>query len=258
MSLSRWILGRPAALFLLVAVLCAAGVWRGMHLPSSIFPAVTFPRIKVIAEAAAEPAAQMVPAVTRPLEEALLRVPGIERVISTTTRGSVELSAQFSWSTNIQLALQRVQAEIERTRPNLPADIRVDAEWMNTAVFPILGYALTSETHSQAELRSLAEFRLKPELNQIPGVAQVQVQGGRVRQFEVRLDPEKLAARHTSASEVVEAIRKSNVLSSAGLVEANHELYLSLVTGKPTNLAELARIPIPKAGTPPTALADLG
>ena len=93
MSVSRWVLSRPAALFLLIAVLCAAGVWSGLRLPSSIFPAVTFPRIKVIAEAAEEPAAQMVPAVTRPLEEALLRVPGIERVVSTTTRGSVELGA---------------------------------------------------------------------------------------------------------------------------------------------------------------------
>src|SRR6185369_11606910 len=68
MSLSRWAVERPAALFLLVAVLCAAGVWSGLRLPSSIFPAVTFPRIKVIAEAAEEPAAQMVPAVTRPLD----------------------------------------------------------------------------------------------------------------------------------------------------------------------------------------------
>ena len=258
MSVSRWVLSRPAALFLLIAVLCAAGVWSGLRLPSSIFPAVTFPRIKVIAEAAEEPAAQMVPAVTRPLEEALLRVPGIERVVSTTTRGSVELGAQFSWSTDIQLALQRVQAEIERTRPDLPPGIRVDAEWMNTAVFPILGYALTSTQMSQAQLRELAEFRLKPELNQIPGVAQVQVQGGRVREFQVRLDPERLSARHVSASDVVDAIRKSDVMSSAGLVESNHELYLSLVTGKPSSLDELSRIPLAKAAGPLITLADLG
>jgi CzcA family heavy metal efflux pump len=257
-SLSRWVLGRPAALFLLIAVLCAAGVWSALHLPSSIFPAVTFPRIKVIAEAAEEPAAQLVPSVTRPLEEGLLRVPGIERVVSTTSRGSVELSAQFSWDTDVQLALQRVQSEIERARPDLPPEIRVDAEWMNTAIFPILGYALTSTTKSQAELRALAEFRLKPELNQIAGVAQVQVQGGRVREFQVRLDPERLTARRVSASDVVDAIRKNDVLASAGLVEANHELYLTLVTGKPASLADLARIPIPKAGAPPTVLADLG
>src|SRR5438105_11937677 len=70
------ILSRPAGLFLLVAVLCGGGVWSALRLPSSIFPAVTFPRVKIIADAAEEPAAQMIPAVTRPLEEAVLRVPG--------------------------------------------------------------------------------------------------------------------------------------------------------------------------------------
>src|SRR5215813_13216280 len=162
---------RPAALFLLLAVLCAAGIWTATRLPSAIFPTVTFPRVKVIAETSEEPAEQMIPAMTRPLEEAILRVPGIQRVISTTTRGSLEISAEFSWGTDMQIALQRVQAEIARTRPDLPADSRIEAEWMNTAIFPILGYALTSETQPQADLPALAHFGLKPVRVQIPGVS---------------------------------------------------------------------------------------
>ena len=252
---------RPQALFLLLFVLCAAGVWMATTLPSSIFPTVTFPRVKVIAEGAEEPAAQMIPAATRPLEEAILRVPGIQRVISTTTRGSVELSAEFSWGTDMQLALQRVQAEIARSRPDLPADMRIDAEWMNTAIFPILGYALTSDTLSQAALRELADFQLRPALIQISGVSQVQVQGGALREFQVRLDPQKLASRRLSAADVVDAIRKNNVLNSAGLIEANHELYLSLVTGKPAGLEELGRISVapPKGGlaAPLSQLAEI-
>jgi CzcA family heavy metal efflux pump len=253
------LLGRGQAVFLLVVVLAAAGIWSATRLPSAIFPTVTFPRVKVIAEGAEEPAAQMIPAVTRPLEEGILRVPGIVRVISTSSRGSVEIGAEFSWGTDMQLALQRVQAEIARARPDLPADLRVDAEWMNTATFPIMGYSLTSDTRSQAELRELADFTLRPALIQIPGVSQVQVQGGRMREFQVRLDPEKLAARKLSAGDVVDAIRKNNLLNSAGLVEANHELYLSLVTGKPAGLDDLARIavPPPKGGVAAT-LGQLG
>jgi CzcA family heavy metal efflux pump len=245
MNFSRHVSERPAALFLLVIVLCAGGIWTAARLPSAIFPTVTFPRVKVIAEGAEEPAAQMIPAVTRPLEEAILRVPGIERVISTTTRGSVEIGAEYSWGTDMQLALQRVQAEIARARPDLPPDLRIDAEWMNTAVFPVLGYALTSDTMSQADLRELADFQLRPALIQIPGVAQVQVQGGALREFQVRLDAEKLAARKLSAADVIDTIRKNNVLGSAGLVESNHELYLSLVTGKPEGIDGLGRISIP-------------
>ena len=111
---------RGTAVLLVLAVLCAAGAWTAAQLPSAIFPSVTFPRIKVIAEAAEEPAAQMIPSVTRPLEEAILRVPGIRRVTSTTTRGAVEFGAEFAWSTDMQTALARVQAQLERVRPALP------------------------------------------------------------------------------------------------------------------------------------------
>ncbi|MFY9551697.1 MAG: efflux RND transporter permease subunit, partial [Thermoanaerobaculia bacterium] len=259
MNLARRLPQRSGALFLLLAVLCAAGVWTARNLPSAIFPTVTFPRIKVIAGAAEEPAAQMIPAVTRPLEEAILRVPGIERVTSTTTRGAVELGAEFSWSTDMQVALARVQAQIERVRPDLPPETRIDAEWMNTAIFPILGYALVSDTRSLSELRELADFALKPELNQIPGVSQVQVEGGTRREFQVRLDPQRLVGRKISASQVVDAIRKNDAIVSAGLVEANHELYLTLVTGKPAGLDDLKRMSVPApAGGIPVSLGDLG
>ena len=102
---------RGAAVFLLAAILAAAGVVVAPRLPLSIFPSVTFPVIKVIADVGEEPAARMMPTVTRPLEEALLRVPGIRLVRSTTARGSSELSANFAWGTDMQSALQRVQAE---------------------------------------------------------------------------------------------------------------------------------------------------
>jgi CzcA family heavy metal efflux pump len=250
---------RPAGLFLLILVLGAAGVWTATRLPSSIFPAVTFPRVKVIADAGEEPAARMIPAVTRPLEEAILRVPGIERVTSTTARGSVEIGAEFSWGTDMQLALQRVQAQITRVQPDLLPGTRIQAEWMNTAIFPILGYALTSDTKSQSDLRELAEFQIKPELIRIPGVSQVQVQGGRVREFQVRLDPDRLTAHKITAAEVVDAIQKNNLVKSAGLAEGNHELYLSLVNGMPEGIDELSHISVPSQhGEVPVSLGQLG
>src|SRR5213075_1225682 len=126
--------------------------------------------------------AHMMTTVTRPLEEAELRVPGILKILSTTSRGSSELSGHFEWGTDMQVALQRVQGEIARVRTRLPADTEVDVEWMNTAIFPILGFAITPDTLGQSELRlqavlrqrpelRLAEYRLKPELIRIPGVA---------------------------------------------------------------------------------------
>jgi CzcA family heavy metal efflux pump len=249
---------RATGIYLLLAILVIAGIYEAAGLPSAIFPTVTFPTVKVIADVGDEPAAQMMPTVTRVLEEAILRVPGIVLVRSITSRGSTEISAEFDWGTDMKAALDRVQAETQRVRPDLPPQTRIDAEWMNTAIFPIQGYALTSSTETQAQLWDLAQYTLKPALVRIPGVSQVQIQGGRQREFQVRLDPRALAGHALAASDVVQAIQASNDVVSTGLSEQNHELYLTLVTGRVTGKEELARIAVPIAGGPPATLSDLG
>jgi len=180
-------------------------------------------------------------------------------VRSTTSRGSTEISANFDWGTDMRLALQRVQAEVERLRPDLPRETRIETQWMNTAVFPILGYALTSPTLGPAELWEFAEYTLKPELIRIPGVSQVQIQGGRRREFQVRLDAAALAARRLAPADVVTAIRRNNQVLSAGLTEANHELYLTLVDGRAEGLERLAQIAVPvPGGGVPAHVGELG
>jgi CzcA family heavy metal efflux pump len=249
---------RAVAILALVAVLAVAGVYEAVRLPSSIFPSVTFPIVKVIADAGEEPAARMMPMVTRPLEEAIHRVPGVQLVRSTTSRGSTEISAQFAWGTNMEVALQRTEAETERIRPDLPPDTRIDVEWMNTAIFPILGYALTSRTRSQAYLRQLAEYTLKPALIRIPGVSEIQIQGGRRREFQVWLDPGALESRHLASADVVAAVQADDDVLSAGLTEENHELYLTLVDGRVHGLDALSRIAVSVPGGPPATLSELG
>ena len=258
MSLVGAVRRRAAAFYGVLVLLTGGGIYAASRLPSAIFPSVTFPIIKVIADAGEEPAARMMPTVTRPLEEAILRVPGVRLVRSTTSRGSTEISAEFTWGTDMQVALQRVQAETQRIRPDLPSETRIDVEWMNTAIFPIQGYALTSSTWTQAQLLALAEYTLKPALVRIPGVSEVEIQGGRRREFQVWLDPRQLAARRLSAGDVVDAVRASHDVLSAGLTEANHELYLTLVNGRVQDLAALGRIAVPVAQGPPTTLAQLG
>jgi CzcA family heavy metal efflux pump len=249
---------RAAGIYLLLALLAIGGIYEALRLPSSIFPSVTFPTVKVIADVGDEPAAQMMPTVTRILEEAILRVPGIQVVRSTTSRGSTEMSAEFDWGTDMKTALQRVGAETERVRPDLPPQTRIEAEWMNTAIFPIQGYALTSSVETQAQLWDLAQYTLKPALVRIPGVSQVQIQGGRQREFQVRLDPRALAGHSLAASDVVAAIQASNDVISTGLSEQNHELYLTLVTGRVTGRDALSQVAVPVPNGAPATLASLG
>ena len=210
---------RPAAVFGLILVMTLGGAFMAARLPSSIFPPVTFPIVKVIADAGDEPAARMMPTVTRPLEEAIRRVPGVVLVRSLTSRGSSEMAAQFAWGTDMQVALERVQGETQRIRSDLPPDTRIEVKWMNTSVFPILGYALTSDSLTQAQLWDLAEYTVKPALLGINGVSEVQVQGGRHREFQIRLRQQALEGRGLSAADVADALRANNDIQSAGLIE---------------------------------------
>ncbi len=249
---------RPAALFGLVLVLVLVGGFTAIRLPSAIFPSVTFPIVKVIADAGEEPAARMMPTVTRPLEEAVRRVPGVLSVRSITSRGSSEMSAEFAWGTDMQVALERVQGETQRIKPDLPPDTHIDVEWMNTSIFPIQGYALTSDSLTQAQLWDLAEYTIKPALLGITGVSQIQVQGGRRREFQIRLNASALQGRGLSAADVADAVRRNNDVLSAGLTEQNHELYLALVTGRVHTQQALSEISVPVPSGPPASLADLG
>ncbi len=249
---------RSTAIVLLTALLAVAGFWMARQMPSGIFPTVTFPIVKLITDVGDEPAARMIPTVTRPLEEAVTRVPGVVSVRSTTSRGSCEMSVNFAWGTDMAIALQRVEGEVARIKPDLPADTRVDVEWMNTSTYAVLGYALTSDTRPQWWLRQLAEYTIRPELIRIPGVSQVQVQGGRQREFQVHLDPAALAGHHLTPADVVAALRENNQVISSGLLERNHELYLTLVDGRARSLEELGAISIPTAGGVVVPISGLG
>ena len=129
---------------------------------------------------------------------------------------------------------------------------------MNTSIFPILGYALTSDRIPQWQLREHAEYVLKPALLRIPGVSSVQVQGGRQREIQVHLDLPALAGRHLTPNDVVDALGNDHQLLSAGLVERNHELYLALVDGRAGGVAGIEELAIPVTDGRPVRLGELG
>ena len=141
------------ALAFAFGALVVLGVVTGLRLPAAILPEVTFPRVTVIADSGELPGEEMLRAVTRPLEESLGRVPGIREMRSTTSRGSSEINLDCAWRSDMDLTLQRVQAQIEATRAALPAGTTLDARLMSPALFPVIGISLVSDRRSPAELK---------------------------------------------------------------------------------------------------------
>jgi multidrug efflux pump subunit AcrB len=246
------------AIALAFATLTVLGLALGLRLPAAILPEVTFPRIKVIADSGERPGGEMLRSVTRALEESIRRVPGVLEMRSTTSRGSSEINLDCGWRTDMDLTLQRVQAQIDAVRGDLPPGTTVEARLMNPALFPVLGISLTSKTRSLVELRDLAVTVLKPELGRLPGVADVIVQGGRRLEARVTLSPPALQARGLDAAGVADVLRQAGEIQSVGLLDLNHELYLGLTDARPPDLEALGAIAIPVEGGMPVPLRELG
>jgi multidrug efflux pump subunit AcrB len=220
MMLAGLISEQKRAVLVLIALLCAAGLYAAWELPIAIFPSTDFPRIVITIDNGVVPAEQTLVSVTRPVEEAMNGIPGINRIRSTTQRGSCEIDLFFDWSVDIKQSLQLVQARLSQLTAQLPpgAEIR-SVDRLTFAVFPVAGYSLTSETRDPASLRDIANNVVRPRLARLAGVATVSVAGGKVREYHATIDPQRLAAHGVSTQQVTDAVKSSNIIASPGLIE---------------------------------------
>src|ERR1044072_765430 len=258
MALANIVSSQSRAIVVIVALLCAAGIYAATQLPIAVFPDTDFPRIVIIVDNGEAPASQTLVSVTRPIEEAMNGIPGIARIKSKTARGSVEISLFFNWGGNINQELSLVQARMSQLLTSLAptAEIR-NVERLTFAVFPVVGYSLTSDKRDQATLTDLATYIVRPQLARLPGVATIGVAGGEKREFHVEIDPEKLAAHNVSAQQVAEAIRNSNIIVSPGLIEENHQLELALISGQARKPDELNGIVVATVNNAPVLVSDV-
>jgi multidrug efflux pump subunit AcrB len=257
-NLARIVSRQARAVVVLVLLLCVAGLYAAWQLPTAIFPQTNFPRIVIVVDNGVVPAPQMLVAVTRPVEEAMNGIPGIVRIKSTTARGSTEINLFFDWNVDILQSLQLVQARLSQLSASLPptAEIR-NVDRLTFAVFPVAGYSLISDTRDPASLRDLATITIKPRLSRLPGVADVSVAGGQVREYHVTIDPERAAAHGVSIQQVADAVKNANIVASPGLIEENHRLELTLVSGQATAPDQLNSIIVATVNNAPVTVADI-
>jgi CzcA family heavy metal efflux pump len=233
-------MSRPV-LFLTIS-LALIGAYLAITIPISVFPNTDFPRIVVGVDNGVMPIDQMLVTITRPIEEAVNSVPGLQKVTSVTSRGSAEVDLFFDWSSDMILTLQRVDAVVARMQAELPPTAKVETHRMTFAVFPIIGYSLTSDSLPPNKLWEIATYDLKPRLNRLDGVATVIVQGGRIPEFQVMPDPARLLAAGVTVPDILDAIRRTNLIDSPGLIEHGHQLVLGLISGQVRTPEQIGQI----------------
>jgi CzcA family heavy metal efflux pump len=244
-------------LFLTIS-LALVGVYLAFSIPVSVFPSTDFPRIVIGVDNGVMPIDQMQVTITRPLEEAVNSVPGLKRVTSVTSRGSAEVDLFFDWKSDMTLTLQRVDAVVARLQPEFPSTAKVETHRLTFAVFPIIGYSLTSDAVPPEKLWEIANYDLKPRINRLDGVATVVLQGGRVPEFQVTPDPARLLAAGVTVADILDAVRKTNTIDSPGLLEHEHQLVLALVSGQVRTPEEIGQIVVKTSATGvPVRIGDI-
>jgi CzcA family heavy metal efflux pump len=257
MSVASTALRHSRAAALMAVALVVAGVIAALSLPSSIYPPLEFPRIVIIAHSGTLPSQSMMLTVTRPIEQAVMEVPGIRRVRSTSIRGATEISAQFDPSTDMVLALQQVQNRVAEIRGDLPADAELTVERLTPAVFPVFILSLTGNLPT-AELNDYALYVMRPALARVPGAGHIEALASDTREIEVVLDPLKLTAAGLTVSEVAAALKAQNQLQPVGRFSESGQQHLSLVSGLWTSIEDIAATPVVVKNGTTVRIADVG
>jgi CzcA family heavy metal efflux pump len=256
---SHWFARHSKPLIFLIITLAALGVYLAFTIPVAVFPTTNFPRILIAADNGVMPIDQMMVMVTRPIEQAVNSVPGLQQVRSNTSRGSAEIDLFFDWNIDMFQTLQYVNSAISRVQSELPPTATIVANRMTFASFPIIGYSMTSDKIPQTELWQLATYELKPRLNRLDGVATVLVQGGQEPEFHIVPDPAKLLAAGATVTDILDAMKRTNLIDSPGLFERNHELVLGLISGQVQTPEQIAAV-VGKttSGGVPVRIGNLG
>src|SRR5450432_2516329 len=160
---------------------------------TALFPEISFPKIKIIADAGLQPVNNMMIRVTKPLENVIKQIPDLLTIRSATSRGTCEISAFMDWNSNIDLSKQRIESSITEISNTLPQGVQITVEKMNPSILQVIGYSLeTNAQRSAIDMKMLALFTIKPFLSQVPGVSDVRISGGKQKEYWIRLNRSKM------------------------------------------------------------------
>ncbi len=224
---------RPVGTVMLASIVVVVGAFFLSGLPLDLLPGIVYPQIRAgVTNRGVEPAV-LEETVARPLETALATTENLIRMETDIQEGRVGVSLHFSYGTNIDFALQDASKNLDRARAALPPDADPPTVFkFDPSQFPVYEAAFSSETRDLVSLRDWAEYRLRPQLLTIEGIASVDVSGGLAREVQVILDQERLLSYGLTVSQVIEAVRNANQDVAAGRVSSERREVLGRTEGK--------------------------
>ena len=241
----------------IIFLIILGGIFAFTKMQTSLFPEITFPKIKIIVDAGQMPINKMMITVTKPLENAIKKVQDLKTVRSTTSRGSCEISAFMDWNSDIDLSKSRIESKINQIKNDLPLDAQITVEKMNPSILPVIGYAIDGQGKSAIELKKIANFTIKPFLSQIEGVSEIRIIGGKEKEYWLALDFDKMAARGITPAAITQVMSTTNFIKSNGYLSDYRYLYLTITDAQVDKKDELENLVISNDGRGIVTLKDI-
>jgi len=236
--------GLSTVIFLIIL----GGFFAYSNMQTSLFPEITFPKIKIIADSGQQPIDKMMITVTKPLENAIKKVQDLKTVRTITSRGSCEISAFMEWNSDIDLGKERIESKINQIKNDLPPGTQISVEKMNPSILPVIGYALESKSRSPIELKKIANFTIKPFLSQIDGVSEIRIIGGKEKEYWISLDYSKMSALGISPNTISQVLSQTNFIKSNGYLSDYRHLYLTITDAQVDKKEEIEDLVISNSG----------
>lgn len=246
--MNKFFISHKNPILAVLLIILVGGLYAFSQLKTGLFPEITFPKIKIIADAELQPVDKMVVTVTRPLENAVKQVPDLQLVRSTTSGGSCELSAFMNPGADIDLSQQRIESQIAKISASLPAGVNISVEKMNPSILPVSGYSLESHNYSSAELKKIATYTVKPFLSQVDGVSEIRVIGGKSKEYWLELDVQKMQTLGIAPDQISNALSQTNFIKSNGYLADHNYLYLSVTDATVKNKNDLENLVLSRKG----------
>ncbi len=257
-GISSWSISRPVGTIMLTSTLLVLGVVYVGRLPVDLLPRIVYPQVRVnVSNPGVEPVV-LEETVAKPLEAALGSVHNVQRMQTNVNEGSVGITLDFSYGTNVDFAMQDVATNVERVRGRLPEE--ADAPRVSKSdpsQMQIYQVAFSSPVRDQVSLRQWLDQRLRPQLLSIEGVASVEVMGGRLREIQVEVDPERLRGYGLTVQDVLSALSGENQNIAGGRVIAPDRELVSRTTGKFTRLDDIKGVLLTTSGGARVPLSEV-
>lgn len=255
--MNKFFISHKNPLAVLLALIIMGGVFAYSKLQTSLFPEITFPKIKVIADAGLQPVDKMMVTVTKPLEAAIKQVPDLKMIRSTTSRGTCEISAFMNWSSNIDINQQHIESKISEIRNALPPDVNITVAKMNPSILPVMGYSLESTIRTPIELKQLAVYTIKPFLSQVEGVSEIRITGGRTKEYWLQLNAQKMSSFSITPDMINTVFGQTGFIKSNGYLSDYRYLYLTVTDATVHNKTDLEELVIKNDGKRIVKIKDI-